>query len=238
MEREQYPYFLRPMISELAETTDSQRALTLRRRIAANVGDSDALSDLLGLTEISISDFYGDANPDTPGTEDTIEIFLRHFGKKGIDNDDVPADRIVRKETAAHNESDGSEPPVTTTDGGVVPIQAPAIDYASMILDDGASADDSPSDETASAIDSFLKAVPPKTPKPRRSEPQPATEPTALTESFARILIKNRNYSKALDIIKELNLKNPEKSIYFADQIRFLEKLILNEQPKKDTLQH
>ena len=44
--------------------------------------------------------------------------------------------------------------------------------------------------------------------------------------SFAKILIKNGNYAKALDIISELNLKFPEKSIYFADQMRFLKKLI------------
>ena len=40
---------------------------------------------------------------------------------------------------------------------------------------------------------------------------------------------KNHNYQPALEIIMQLNLNNPEKSIYFADQIRFLRKLILNE---------
>ena len=54
-----------------------------------------------------------------------------------------------------------------------------------------------------------------------------------LTSGFAKILIKNGNYGKALEIIKEINLKNPEKSIYFADQIRFIKKLMLNESKKK-----
>lgn len=49
-----------------------------------------------------------------------------------------------------------------------------------------------------------------------------------LTESLAKIYIKQKRYSKALEIIKKLSLKYPEKNIYFADQIRFLEKLIIN----------
>ena len=35
-------------------------------------------------------------------------------------------------------------------------------------------------------------------------------------------------YEEALVILNELNLNNPKKSIYFADQIRFLEKVIAN----------
>ena len=34
--------------------------------------------------------------------------------------------------------------------------------------------------------------------------------------------------AKALEIIKQLNLNNSKKNAYFADQIRFLEKLIIN----------
>ncbi|NDV81120.1 tetratricopeptide repeat protein [Bacteroides sp. 51] len=53
-------------------------------------------------------------------------------------------------------------------------------------------------------------------------------EDTYFTETLAKIYIKQRRYSKALEIIKKLSLKYPKKNVYFADQIRFLEKLIIN----------
>ncbi len=53
-------------------------------------------------------------------------------------------------------------------------------------------------------------------------------EESYFTETLARIYIKQGRYSKALEIIKRINLNYPKKSVYFADQIRFLEKLIKN----------
>jgi len=50
-----------------------------------------------------------------------------------------------------------------------------------------------------------------------------------LSESLAKMYIARHKYSQALEIIERLSLKFPEKSIYFADQIRFLQKLVLNE---------
>ena len=52
-----------------------------------------------------------------------------------------------------------------------------------------------------------------------------------FTETLAQIYIKQGRYSKALEIIKRLNL-NYQKNAYFADQIRFLEKLIINNKYK------
>ena len=49
-----------------------------------------------------------------------------------------------------------------------------------------------------------------------------------FTETLARIYIKQGRYSKALEIIRRLSLNYPKKNAYFADQIRFLEKLIIN----------
>ncbi len=46
------------------------------------------------------------------------------------------------------------------------------------------------------------------------------------TETLAKIYIKQGNYLKALEIIKQLNLNNSKKSSYFVDQMRFLEKII------------
>ncbi len=50
----------------------------------------------------------------------------------------------------------------------------------------------------------------------------------SFSEALAKIYLKQKRYDKALEIIKSLRLKNPEKNTYFADQIRFLEKLIIN----------
>lgn len=59
-----------------------------------------------------------------------------------------------------------------------------------------------------------------------------AGEQGIFTETMARIYIKQGNYSKALEIIRQLSLENPKKNVYFADQIRFLEKLIINNNKK------
>ena len=55
-----------------------------------------------------------------------------------------------------------------------------------------------------------------------------------LTETLARIYIKQQKYEQALTIIKRLSLNFPKKSVYFADQIRFLEYLSANEKKKKN----
>ena len=49
-----------------------------------------------------------------------------------------------------------------------------------------------------------------------------------FTETLARIYIKQGHYEKALGIIERLSERYPKKNAYFADQMRFLEKLIIN----------
>ena len=55
---------------------------------------------------------------------------------------------------------------------------------------------------------------------------------SCFTETLAKIYIKQHRYEKALEIIKKLSLNYPKKNAYFADQIRFLEKLIINAKTK------
>ena len=64
-------------------------------------------------------------------------------------------------------------------------------------------------------------------------KPAPQTEAdeldeTCFTETLAKIYVKQQRYDKALEIIRKLSLNYPKKNAYFADQIRFLEKLIIN----------
>ncbi len=67
-------------------------------------------------------------------------------------------------------------------------------------------------------------------------EPPVVEEPAEeeyFTETLARIYIKQGRFQKALDIIQRLSSNYPEKNAYFADQIRFLEKLIINNNKKQ-----
>jgi hypothetical protein len=62
-----------------------------------------------------------------------------------------------------------------------------------------------------------------------RDEPE---ENLFFTETLAKIYIKQQKYEKAYKIIKHLSLNYPKKNIYFADQLSFLEKLIINSKYK------
>jgi tetratricopeptide (TPR) repeat protein len=89
------------------------------------------------------------------------------------------------------------------------------------------------------AIDKFLEADK-KLPiqikwkeKAKESEKISSTPGSNEDENFfsvtlAKIYLKQKKYERALEIIRKLNLLYPEKNLYFADQIRFLEKLIIN----------
>lgn len=88
-----------------------------------------------------------------------------------------------------------------------------------------------------SAADGPAASEPGKTDRPEEvTPPEPPADPSEddsyFTETLAKIYIKQQKYAKALDIIKKLSLKYPKKNIYFADQIRFLEKVIINTKSK------
>ena len=118
-------------------------------------------------------------------------------------------------------------------------------DYASRFLM-GREATPSPvTDEepTQNTGDSVLRALelmskqstgePPAIPATATTSEPSLTDEESLDESYftetlAKIYIKQRKYSRALEIIQSLYLQFPEKNAYFADQIRFLEKLIIN----------
>ena len=79
-------------------------------------------------------------------------------------------------------------------------------------------------------IDKFILANPriepvrdpSKIPAGDISKPFAEKEGGFVTETLARIYINQGYYSKAIDIYKELSLKFPEKSSYFASQIELV----------------
>lgn len=68
--------------------------------------------------------------------------------------------------------------------------------------------------------------------EPDLKSPKPKIKSTAANDSELKKLIKSHAYEEALKLIEAQNLINPQKSIYFAHQIRFLKKLIAIENYK------
>ncbi|MDY3091086.1 MAG: hypothetical protein SOW66_08260 [Porphyromonas sp.] len=54
-----------------------------------------------------------------------------------------------------------------------------------------------------------------------------------ITETLAKIYIQQGKYERALRILEDLHLHYPEKNRYFADQIRFLQRLVHNNKENK-----
>ena len=118
-----------------------------------------------------------------------------------------------------------------------------AIDYVAYLLDTEGDSDDTqekPAMKGQDLIDNFinnengkieLKDEPEYVPEIESNDKKEGDE-NYFTETLAQIYIKQGRYSKALEIIKRLNLNYPKKNAYFADQIRFLEKLIINNKYK------
>ncbi|MQN34197.1 tetratricopeptide repeat protein, partial [Prevotella copri] len=50
--------------------------------------------------------------------------------------------------------------------------------------------------------------------------------------TLARIYIKQGKYQRAYEIISRLHQQHPNKNGYYVDQLRFLEKLMLNSKKK------
>lgn len=58
------------------------------------------------------------------------------------------------------------------------------------------------------------------------ADPYTKASESFMTETLARVYLQQKNYEKAIQAYKILILKNPEKSGFFADQIRAIQKLI------------
>ena len=54
-----------------------------------------------------------------------------------------------------------------------------------------------------------------------------------FTEAMAAVYIKQHKFEQALEIIKAISADNPKKSVYFAEQIRYLELLVRLNRNKK-----
>lgn len=79
-------------------------------------------------------------------------------------------------------------------------------------------------------IPSEIERKTPKEEKNNLEKPYTQASDSLMTETLAKVYLQQKNYKKAIQAYKILILKNPEKSGFFADQIRAIDKLINSEQ--------
>ncbi len=89
----------------------------------------------------------------------------------------------------------------------------------------------SPLENKLSIIDKFIsdnpkiKPVASYIPKPKLVNNDDDLSDSIMTETLARIYLEQKNYDKAIQSYKILSLKYPEKSSFFADQIKLVQEL-------------
>jgi len=84
-------------------------------------------------------------------------------------------------------------------------------------------------------IEKFIQSEPKLDPRrdgePNKNLAKPYTQrpESMMTETLAKVYLQQKNYKKAIQAYEILILKNPEKSGFFADQIRAIKQLIKKE---------
>ncbi|MBR2378866.1 MAG: hypothetical protein IKA91_05470 [Bacteroidaceae bacterium] len=229
--RRLYPYFSLPLMMYTQQHyNDDKDALALS---VIYTGDIDEWATQLGIKPC-YNQLYPSSSHSAITTDSTIDLFLQTYGK---DNEyetelSIPAPIEIKRHDDAIDDNDTTRTPLLTI---------PAYDYMSQ-LESMPDAEDATLMQGDDLLEKFLQADAAGEQLFSRPEYHPAGDTstilgendtkegndTLFSESLAKIYIQQRRYAKALEIIRKLNLNNPEKNIYFADQIRFLEKLIIN----------
>ena len=253
---EAYPYcstFTFLYLYNLSVAEDVRYASELRR-LAVLLPDRERLFRLVEGDRLSVEL----PEPEEPASDsfDLIDHFLDAALTSG---EDLPTG--LQLETAALREeyfAGEEELSETAALRALLPERAPAESAASTAsspLEDAlrtsslevastASADAAPIASAAAPL-----GAEPAAPSVRASSPQPSPsapsephtrpaleaelEESLLSETLSKIYIQQQHYDKALRIIRALSLNYPEKNRFFADQIRFLERLIANNKSKQ-----
>ena len=253
---EAYPYcstFTFLYLYNLSVAEDVRYASELRR-LAVLLPDRERLFRLVEGDRLSVEL----PEPEEPATDsfDLIDHFLDAALTSG---EDLPTG--LQLETAALREeyfAGEEELSETAALSALLPERTPAESVASAASSPLEDALRTPSVETASTASAAsapitsaatLLGAEPVAPSVRASSLQPSpsapSEPHArpsleaeleeslLSETLSKIYIQQQHYDKALRIIRALSLNYPEKNRFFADQIRFLERLIANNKSKQ-----
>ncbi len=217
----QWPFSPVPLIARLKAANDADSLRRLREGIALKASSPRTMA-YAGCGEAWAS-FYPPRPQEAPRrTDDVIDLFLNTYGSCTPEEEKM-LERMIFNPTPDYAEMLAREEQenLPAEDPALAPdSQEARINAFILSQHPAAHKEPEPEEKTAQADEEESKPV---------ERPHHADD-SLLSESLARIFIKQGRYERAYEIISGLNLKFPKKSAYFADQLRFLQKLIINRQ--------
>jgi hypothetical protein len=227
-----YPCFMLPAatIMRLAPETlseEQQQRLCSRLALAAPRLDAMTLAANADLHS-EYASFYPPEENATPTTSQTIDTFLDTYGTDDPDQEALLT-RLIFNPTPDYAQILARQEQQSVPEADDAPTGSPDDRINRFIIKSRAQGGQFPS-ATAPAEEA------PQEPKPAPAPIQKTevTDGSLLSESLAQIYIRRGNYTKAYEIISQLNLNFPKKSVYFAHQLRFLSKLIAIEKRRSE----
>ncbi|MCM1137673.1 MAG: hypothetical protein NC221_02620 [Duncaniella sp.] len=238
-----YPFFTLPAVTLLrrkGKDLDPGLRAAMMERIALNATDAESLLLLTDRDRDSWLHFYPDETPKEVTTDDAISTFLETYGHSTPEEDQL-LERLIFNPTPDYStilsrEEEESLPPAVEPgdDSQDALINAFILKSKSGTEHLMPQLPEPEGDEALPVVEVKRQEVPTAmSPEDHPKEAVPHGDDSSLRESLAKIYIKQHRYDKAFEIIHSLSLNNPKKSIYFADQLRFLRKLILNSKYSK-----
>lgn len=220
---EAMPWFLLPAVLLLKRSGDSLDADLKQRllgRLAVAAPDLQAM-EMASDAELAVdlARFYPDVvTASRPSTVSAIDKFISTYGSPDPGEEELLT-RLIFNPTPDYAQILAREEERSLPKPGDAPAGSQDDRINSFIIKSKASDGRFPSVEPEQESEGPAQPVSPV------AKPEPADD-VLPSESLAQIYIRRGNYARAFEIINQLNLNFPEKSIYFADQLRFLGKLM------------
>ena len=222
-----WPYFTVPALMELkgyCGSVSDDRRRELMARVALNSSDPAAMAELTDTDSELWRDFYPSETGKKISTEETISTFLDTYGHSSPEEDRL-LERLIFNPVPDYSTMLAREEEESQPDESEAAGDSPDALINSFIL---RSRQEGHFPSEKIGPESIVRPQPITLPEETPVEPREPVNDSSLSESLAKIYIKQRRYDKAYEIISSLSLNNPKKSVYFADQLRFLRKLMLN----------
>lgn len=244
-----YPYFSLGhalMIKHFGSALDPAQLEEHRRMAALGCGDRQALMGLAGPEALDYRLFYPpEEKPKKMSTSQVLEIYDSHFPTGGESGESSVIERLIFNPSVEYSEilarEEAESPAAGETQSGEQDETSRRIDN---FLKTSRKAESTPDPQPQTSekspypeVEVFIEE-----PSNAKIKAHKAAEETPevsksdlLSESLAKFYIKQGRYQQAFEIISSLNLKYPKKSVYFADQMRFLQKLMRLEEFKRSS---